>query len=571
MNSALAIDENVGARQSSRASFATQSDREWLGDNRSAIAIIRKSSDEQSSISHETQEAEIMRYCKEHGLRLDQKNIYRITESAKDSEHRRKYNAAIDAALAKDLRHVLFYMYDREARNLTDAEKNAKLVKADLLCLHYVREQKVLHKGSPSSDFFMRNIHVVMNTQFIENLRIKVVDGMKQKAAMGWYPSNNVPLGYAVKRIVDESGRVAKRGATVGISPDEKKVKWVQREFELRAKGYSFRDIRQAIIDEGLVPADKAHQYRISVIEQRIKNIFYDGRFLWREIEYEGKHPRIISPELFKAAQRVGRGFYKKRDFGLEHGLFADGFLHCAECGCRIIYDPKIKTAKTTGKKTTYHYYHCTNGRMAHQTQLGMNVSEDKIWEQLERAIDAISITPELAKQIANSLNEGQNKVVSSGTRKISELKDAVRQLEAREDQAYDNMERGNIDAEAYQRLVKRFRAERRDLNSAIQAVESDMKGGFRETALTTLELCKEAKSLYKTRSVRERADLIKRLVSNPRMNGTSIEFDLKKPFGILAKINKKENWCAELDLNQHVFRHTPLKRTCLPIPPSAH
>jgi hypothetical protein len=27
--------------------------------------------------------------------------------------------------------------------------------------------------------------------------------------------------------------------------------------------------------------------------------------------------------------------------------------------------------------------------------------------------------------------------------------------------------------------------------------------------------------------------------------------------------------WCEEGDLNPHALRHTPLKRTCLPIPPS--
>lgn len=97
-------------------------------------------------------------------------------------------------------------------------------------------------------------------------------------------------------------------------------------------------------------------------------------------------------------------------------------------------------------------------------------------------------------------------------------------QLEGREDQAYDNLERGNIYAEAYRRQVKRFRQERLDLNAAIQAVQTDINGGFRETALTTLELCKEAKSLYKTRSLLGRADFIKRLVSNPRLNGVNVE-----------------------------------------------
>src|ERR1039458_9412298 len=31
-----------------------------------------------------------------------------------------------------------------------------------------------------------------------------------------------------------------------------------------------------------------------------------------------------------------------------------------------------------------------------------------------------------------------------------------------------------------------------------------------------------------------------------------------------------EEFWCAGQDLNLHGFRHTPLKRTCLPIPPPA-
>jgi site-specific DNA recombinase len=517
---------------------------EWLGDNKSAIAILRKSSDEQSSISHETQEAEIRTYCQQHGLNLKPENIFRIVESAKDSDHRRKYNEAIDSALNKNLRHVLFYMYDREARNLTDAEKNAKLVKADLLCLHYVREQKVLHQGSPGSDFFMRNIHAVMNTQFIDNLRVKVVDAMKQKAETGWWPSNNVPLGYATRKIRDEKGKELKRGTTVARDPDEKRVRWAQREFELRAKGLSFREVRQGIIDEGLIPLDHIKKYRIGAIEQRLKNPFYMGRFIWRGIEYQGKHELIIPPAIFAAAQRAGRGFHR-RVFDAEHGVFAGGWLRCAECGCHIIYDPKKKVARTTGKVTIFHYYHCSNGRMMHASQAGLNVNETVIWEQLESAVDAISITPKLATEVANVLNENQKKSASSSARKIADLKDAIKQLEAKEDQAYDNMTCGNIDTEAYRRQVGRFREERKELNSAIQTIQSDMNGAFRETALTTLELCKEAKQLYKTRSTAERADFIKRLVSNPRLNGVNVEFDLKKPFGVLAKITKNENWCA--------------------------
>ena len=314
--------------------------REWLGDNNNAVAIVRKSSKEQSSISHETQESEIRSYCERNGLRLKDENIFRIVESAKNSDERKKYGAAINSALARDMRHVLFYMYDRESRNLTDNEKNEKLVKAGLICLHYVRENKVLYKDSPESEFFIRDVQAAANKQFIRNLTVKVVDAMKQKATTGWWPSNNVPLGYATRKVRDEKGKELKRGTTVARDPDENRVRWVQREFELRAKGYSFRAVRQGVIDEGFVPIDEIRGYRIGSIEKRIKNPFYTGKFLWRGVEYQGKHELIIPPAVFNAAQRVGRGF-QRRTFDPENGVFAGGWLKCGLCGCHVIYDPK--------------------------------------------------------------------------------------------------------------------------------------------------------------------------------------------------------------------------------------
>jgi DNA invertase Pin-like site-specific DNA recombinase len=90
---------------------------DWITDNKTAVAIVRKSSKEQSSISHETQENEIRNYCERHGIQLKDENIFRIVESAKNSDERKKYGAAINSALARDIRPILFYMYDRESRS----------------------------------------------------------------------------------------------------------------------------------------------------------------------------------------------------------------------------------------------------------------------------------------------------------------------------------------------------------------------------------------------------------------------------------------------------------------------
>src|SRR5215831_87736 len=37
-------------------------------------------------------------------------------------------------------------------------------------------------------------------------------------------------------------------------------------------------------------------------------------------------------------------------------------------------------------------------------------------------------------------------------------------------------------------------------------------------------------------------------------------------PIGVASR-----SWCPGRDLNSHGFPHTPLKRTCLPIPPPGH
>ncbi len=111
--------------------------------NQSAIAILRVSSTRQGdNISHDTQGSEVAKYCKENGLELTE--VRRIVESAKRSVDRKKYRAAIEYALSNGIKHLLFYMKDRETRNLTDNEFNEDLVRSGKIVIHYVHDRKVI-------------------------------------------------------------------------------------------------------------------------------------------------------------------------------------------------------------------------------------------------------------------------------------------------------------------------------------------------------------------------------------------------------------------------------------------
>ena len=160
---------------------------DWVGGNKKAIAFLRVSSHRQKdNTSHGTQENELRTYCLELNLELIE--IFPIVESAKKADERKQYQQAHSFALKNGIRHLLFYMHDRETRNLTDNEKNEELVLNNQIVLHYVKDRKVIHSESPDGDFFQRDMMALMNKHFIRNLRTKSMDGTKKKAEEGWFP-----------------------------------------------------------------------------------------------------------------------------------------------------------------------------------------------------------------------------------------------------------------------------------------------------------------------------------------------------------------------------------------------
>jgi hypothetical protein len=91
--------------------------------NKNAVAILRVSSTKQTDggISHQVQEERCREYCEKMGLILVEQFV--ITESAKDSQERTKYHNAMDFVKKRKIGNVVFYMADREGRNLTDIER----------------------------------------------------------------------------------------------------------------------------------------------------------------------------------------------------------------------------------------------------------------------------------------------------------------------------------------------------------------------------------------------------------------------------------------------------------------
>jgi site-specific DNA recombinase len=507
---------------------------EWMGGDNRAVAILRVSSHRQKdNTSHDTQEKEIRDYCAAQGLTLA--DIVPITESAKESEMRKQYRAAIERILAAQIRHVVFNVFDREARNATDNERNETLAMRGRIVLHYARERKVFYSGTADSDWFTRDISAATNKQFIRNLRSKVADAMRTKAEEGHYPGNHPPMGYMNEALTDSRGQKLKRGTHV--IPDPKTAPLVMRIFELRAAGRSYQDIKNQVVADGLVPPERAGKFYKSHVEKILINPFYSGRFTWGGKVYDGKHELIVPRDVLIKVQGVKRGNRASIPMN-DYNLFGYGWMTCADCGCQVVYELK---------KGRFHYYRCSNSRKAHPTLAGRYVSLDSIWEQMAACVDSITLTPSLAREIAKAINETESHSSAAMRGRVEAARAALLAQDKREDSAFDLLTRGTLDELAFQRQLKRIREDRTRLEQELAVAERAAALSVRESAESLIELVIDAKDRWLRRDPLKRKEFLNLIQSNRQLNGVSVEVEMKKPFLILSRMANSEDWRPRL------------------------
>ena len=115
------------------------------------------------------------------------------------------------------------------------------------------------------------------------------------------------------------------------------------------------------------------------------------------------------------------------------------GFLKCAECGCRITYDPKRKgelACAGTG---------CANGRLQHRKLV--YVRQEAILDGFRSAVESIEIDDVLARQVTTILNETQEAVRATRKRDAAQFAGAASaSSKGREDELYEHLRSGVLD-----------------------------------------------------------------------------------------------------------------------------
>jgi site-specific DNA recombinase len=512
---------------------------DWQGDsNKNTMLIIRRSGyGQKENTSGDTQLRESQDYAKRHGLNVVHTDS--IIETAFKRKERRKFRALIQKALKENIRHVLFFWSSREARNLTDIEENDELIRAGKVIIHHVSEGKVYWKKTPDSDFTYRELNAVINKSESRSKSTMLKAALRTKALSGWWPYRHTPLGYIHSKNRDRYGNAIKGTATIAIDPDAAVVRLVQREFELRAQGTSYDEIRsQNLAAPDLVPVDMRKTYSRHGIEDRLKNPFYWGYFYLKgdSTRYEGRHEKIIPEKILKAVALVneGNGSKRKTSVSPEDDVFR-GWLYCGhpECARLVTYEKKRKLVKSTGETKIYHLYRCSNSRRIHTKHVYL--SEQKIWEQFEPILEKVSITPAFAKDIQGALNEAHEQQKGMIQAQLEECRKYLKALEEKEDSTYDDLKRKLLDESQYERRMRRIRDERDEYQEQFERLKLANSESGAQAVQKVFELAIDAKSLWKEMSRQERVEYLKKVCSNPKMDGLTVQYETQNPFARLS------------------------------------
>jgi transcriptional regulator with XRE-family HTH domain len=264
-----------------------------------------------------------------------------------------------------------------------------------------------------------------------------------------------------------------------------------------------------------------------SVIEFILKNPVYCGDFRWNNRLYHGTHEKIVTRELFDAAQAQLNGTNRPK---LVKGFAYSGLLTCAKCGFSI-------TAEI--KKGRYVYYHCTGrGGPCGNTY----VREEELTKQFAEIVKQIHIDDEILEAVKKALLESHEDERMYHAQKVTALTVQKERLENRIHQIYIDKLDKKISSEKYETMTFEWNEELGKMQREI-AKHENADANYLSQGVHILELCNRAYGLYLKQEPREGAKILHTILSNCKMDGVTLIPEMRKPFSFIAKGLSRLEW----------------------------
>lgn len=463
--------------------------------------------------------------------------IFSEDESASISE-RKKFNEMLAWMRGEKIHHLILEKIDRFHRNM----KGESIIKDNKLTVHFIKNGMTLNwKNSNASDKLIFRVLSVIAAYEKDNTGEKGQEGMIQRAERGEFPGF-APLGY-------KNNKLKK---TVEI--DEDRAPLMKKLFELAAtRKYSVIELTEMMKNMGLKSKCKGKYVHKSMIQYYLRDPFYYGYFRWKDIDgnnvprsnrgikndREPTYKALITKELFDEVQDYLSGKYIQRKRGKDFQF--KGLITCGLCGCSVVGETKTKLMKQTGKKKSFTYYHCTQGRGKCALPW---FTEKEIEDAFTLAIKSLYIDPQADEYIRNKLNEGWQNEKYNTKATLQNLRSEKTKLESKLSLLYDDKCTSDIPEDFFRKEFARTTDRLEEIRTEERIMEEDNEQSIEEGA-KTLDLVKDFKNRYLSSKGVKRKEINQLLFRTifageckfPIADLQPLKFVWNEPFTTLAEI----------------------------------
>jgi site-specific DNA recombinase len=312
----------------------------------------RKSTEEEDkqALSIESQVREMTAMAEREGLDITE--VKRESHSSKEVGQRPIYNELMAEIRQGKFNGIITWAPDRLSRNAGDLGAVVDLM--DKGCLKEIRTYGQKFTNNPNEKFML----MILGSQAKlenDNKAINVKRGLRARCEMGWRPGV-APTGYLNEKHVDKKCQVRL---------DPKRSMMVRQMFEKVAiEGWSGRQTYKWLVKTGFRTRNDK-QLSLANLYLIFRSHFYYGEFEYPVGSgnwYQGKHPPIITKEVFDKVQVVMQRSLMPQGENKEFAFTK--LIKCSHCESGITAEEKFKQLKDGG--TNRHvYYKCTKKRDA--------------------------------------------------------------------------------------------------------------------------------------------------------------------------------------------------------------
>lgn len=327
-------------------------------------------------LSIESQVKEMLAMAERDGLNIV--DIKRESHSSKEVGQRPIFNELIREVREGKFNGIATWSADRLARNGGDLGSVVDLM--DQKKLVEIRTYGQKFGNNPNEKFLL----MILGSQAKlenDNKMVNVKRGLRARVEMGFWPAVP-PTGYLSN---------SDRNKKCEVVMDELRAPIIRQMFEKVAHdGWSGRKLFKWLHDDIHFKTKAGKPLTLSNIYLILKNTFYYGEFEYPKLSgkwYQGKHPPLITKELFEITQNKITNDYTVRIQDKEFAFTK--MITCGLCGSGICADEKFKKLKD-GTTNRYVYYGCTKFRDKN-CPCGY-IREEELIEQLANILDTVSL-----------------------------------------------------------------------------------------------------------------------------------------------------------------------------------